>query len=806
MTAGIPPINGPENPRKELRETYFRAVRAYQANDLAGASRLLRDILAVDPHNIDAHELTGIVMLAGGNHASAYQILKAVAGVKPTDELAQFRLAEAAETMGQADVADRALRRAALAHPQSGGAQLRLLKYLLARGAASNALFHARRNVILGDFSSQAFSIRAKILWGQGDLGAARSDLKRSLVVSPEFSGDMLPLAQLHQNANDVNGAEKLYRRFSKILQPRDPQGWTSYQDLLWSRRRGGEATPLLKRALILAPAEPILWQRMVNAEWQHEDPSFAATAAAMCGRDDPRAWMLVIQLLAGHVRGSQFAVRAGEALRRVRLGAERSPQMRFFLAEMSFAMGDLQATEVELLRFFREVSDGLERRTPSMEHDIGCLLFLYFLLFQAEIEDCARFAGLLDPALGGDSESCFNFRKLKLLLGMLTAYKEQPHVWKSSKRRIVSLPVWGAKYVDMWLKYSLRSLFGAENRKLWETGETVFHFFTTPEDWKRLQADPVFLNFCGRQPTVFLDVSPILQSGLQASSYQALSLSHWASMFLARDEEADFIGLVADYIFSDGSMAYLAERAEAAGLKAAFTVDFWVAGEAAEPVFDGMIAADGSLSISPEEMVRIFADNSSARIYFNAAGPTLDSIPSDPSRLFTRLPNGLRIDNLQPQLFFATPEVLKGFWFPRLPMTDNGLVDFVLMSTGSLENSEVLVDPQRFGCIVLDYNEEERAKTGHYPARLKSWNCVRDLAEQIVRSRLWSPGRQWALHNPLYVSFDGAPPQTQDADQFMEAVLSGLPEPQSFDQVDMVAQVGRDAFRSFLAEWKSAD
>ncbi|WP_193183880.1 tetratricopeptide repeat protein [Nisaea sediminum] len=784
----------------------MRAVRAYRANDLAAAARLLQDVLAADPNNIDAHELTGIVLLAGGNHASAFQILKAVAGAKPADELAQFRLAEAAENVGQADVADRALRRAALAHPQSGGAQLRILKFLAARGAATNALVHARRNVILGDFSSQAFSIRAKIQFGQSDVGSARSDLKRSLVVSPELSGDMLPLAQLYQNANDVNGAEKLYRRFSKILQPRDPQGWIAYQDLLWSRRRGGEATPMLKRALILAPAEPILWQRMVDAEWKHEDPSFAATAAAMCGRENPRAWMLVIQLLAGHRRGREFAARAVEALRRVRLGAGRSPQMRFFLAEMAFAMGDLGATEVELLRFFREVRDGLERRDPSMEHDIGCLLFLYFLLFQGEIEDCARFADLLDPALGGDPDSQFNFRKLKLLLGLLTAYKEQPHSWSSSKRRIISLPVWGAKYVDMWLKYSLPSLFGARNRKLWETGETVFHFFTTPEDWKRLQADPVFRSFCGRHRTVFLNVSPILQSGLQASSYQALSLSHWASMFLARDEGADFIGLVADYIFSDGSMAYLLERAETAGLKAAFTVDLWVAGEAAEPVFDGMIAADGSLSISPEEMVRVFAGNSSARIYFNAAGPTLDSIPSDPSRLFTRLPNGLRIDNLQPQLFFATADVLKGFWFPRLPMTDNGLVDFVLMSTGSLDDSEVLVDPQRFGCIVLDYNEEERAKTGHYPARLKSRNSVRDLAEQIVRSRLWSPGRQWALRNPLYVSFDGEPPQTQDADRFMEAVLSYLPEPRSFDQVDMVAKVGRDAFRRFLAEWKSTD
>lgn len=205
------------------------------------------------------------------------------------------------------------------------------------------------------------------------------------------------------------------------------------------------------------------------------------------------------------------------------------------------------------------------------------------------------------------------------------------------------------------------------------------------------------------------------------------------ASILIARDENADFVGLVADYIFSDGSLTYIAERVEKASIQAAFTVDFWVKGEAAGPIFGNSHADDGTLSIPPHKMMQVFGENISARVYFNDTGPHLKSIPSDPSRMYCRLSNGLRIDNLQPQLFFASPSVIRDFWSIGLPMTDNGFVDLVLTAVGDFRTSEMLVDPARFGCIVLDYDEGERARTGHYPERVQksghSWQDSRALA-----------------------------------------------------------------------------
>ncbi|UUX51658.1 tetratricopeptide repeat protein [Nisaea acidiphila] len=798
--------DGAETPEQSLRSDFIGAVAAYQRGDVAEAIGKLREILSSHPGHVEAQELTGVILLSKGEFAASFQMLKLVTQAKPLDVISQFRLAEAAERIRHENCAADAYRRAEIAEPNSSAVQLRLLSFHAAHGRGASARKHASRNIIVGDLSSLAFSIRAKLQFGAGDPGTVRDDLMRSLIIAPANGADMYPLAQILEKTSDTNRAEKLYRKFCKVMGPLDARGWGALYDLLSSRRRRKEGTAFLKRALILSPAEPAFWSRMSGADWSHPDPSFAATAAAMSGSPIPAVWMQVLLSLASKHDMVHLAKRAAEAMRRVNLEARSSPSIRFSLAEMTFVNGDKEEARRQLQLFFSEVSAGLEDARQEVKHDFGCIVFLYFLLFSGAVEECARFADRLHSDFGGNSNTQIHFNKLKLLLGLVTGYRTRPHIWSSERRRVVSLPVWGAKYVTMWLKYGLPSLFGEENRKFWDEGETVFHVATTPEDWSRLNADPLFERFCKRHSPKFLDVTPILKSGLQAGSYQALTLAHWASISIARDENAEFVGLVADYIFSDGSMSFIADQVQEADMQAAFTVDFWVAGEAATPVFDSLLSDDGTLSISAQRMMQVFSENSSARIHFNEAGRGLGSIPSDPSRIYNRLPNGLRIDNLQPQLFFATPEFLRDVWLLGLPMTDNGLVDLVFTGEDKSERCRILVDPHRFGCVVLDFDEEERAATGHYPERLQSVDPEADLADQILRSSLWSPGRRWALENPLYVSFDGEPPDRTEADRFMAAVRTRLPVPRLSGNLAMVHELGREEFARFWTQREAAE
>jgi len=801
LTAGSSSNNSARSP---VEEAYLEAIHAHEKGDLDKTISALQNVLSIDPVHIGALELTGIILLKNDNAMAAHRTLQAVAKFKPIDITAQLRLADAAEQAGEESDAKKALQRAVVVQPQASMALLKTVNFFARRGCIAEASLHAGRNIFAGNLTSTAFSIRARLQAEDNNNGSVYNDLRRALLVMPESGGDLLPVAQITEQMNDLTGAERIYRRFCKIFSPKEPQGWGGYHDLLRKRHRTKEAELQLMRALILAPAEPVLWGRTQGMILNAIPPIFSATASVVCDSENSRAWMRLLLILGSDPRLSHYTKRAAEALRRVNLYARRSPITRFTFAELAYVNGTREEAGEQLQIFFQEVMEGLESRDPKMDHDFGCLVFLYFLLFFGDIDECKYFAGLIDSEFGGQVNNQIHLKKIQLTLDLVLAYQVKPFKWSSDKRRVVSLPVWGAKYVDMWLRYGLPSLFGNENRQFWESGETVFHIATTPDDWQRLNENQLFQKFCKHHNPQFIDITPILKSGIETPWYHALTLSHWVSIFIARDENADFIGLVADYIFSDGSMTFLAERVERANMQAAFTVDFWVAGETAGPSFDRLYANDGSLSISTHEMLQIYGENMSARIHFNETGAHMQSIPSNPSRMYYRLSNGLRIDNLQPQLFFATSDVLQGLWFNGLPMTDNGLIDLVFTAIGNLDTSEMLVDPTRFGCIVLDYDEEERAKTGHYPERIHSLEPVANLAQQIVQRKLWSPGRKWALENPLYVSFDETAPDQVDADSFMNAVSSLLPEPHISGYQAMVKDIGRQEFKSWLERRKS--
>ncbi len=494
--------------------------------------------------------------------------------------------------------------------------------------------------------------------------------------------------------------------------------------------------------------------------------------------------------------RLAQIYIRAEKA-------APSAPSVRWSLAKLTHTVNQPAEAERHIRLYFQEVTAALDGRYSDARHDGGMVDFLYYLMFRGEADLCRHYVPRVNPSAGGNVEAAQRLLELRLVLQMVDAYRADAHIWQSGPRRIVSVPVWGAEYVDMWLKYGLASLFGEQNRDYWREGETVFQIFSTPEDWARLQSAPLFQQLGQQFVAKFIDVTPVLEAGMASESYKALLLSHWTSIFIARDEDADFMGLVADYIFADGSLSTLADLFEDKGKHSAFTVDFWVA-MAGTGSYDLARSNDGTLSVSMREMLDIFCSHTSSRIHFNEAGPELDSIPSDPSRIYSRIPNGMRIDNLQPQLFYARPEVLRNLWSMRFPMTDNGLVDMIRAASDSFDDMEMLVDGDLFGCTVLDFDEEHRAATGYYPSRMNSTDPVQDLAAQISRSHLWSRGREWALQHPLYVTNDAKPPQSAVADEFMERVSLRLRNPAPIQSIDRMRDISLPILDAFLAEIKA--
>lgn len=789
-----------ESQQASVHDLYGMAISAWQSGDLAGSAAKAQQVLGREPGHVGALEIVGILLLQQGEVSAAYGPLRLVAHAQALGEISQYRLAEAAQALGRVEEAIQALRRAILANPEAQPALSRLIGVLMARGAFSEALPLADRIVWLGVLDSAVFSLRGSLRKEVKSPKPAGSDMMRTYILAPESSQNLFQCVVATQWSGDPNRAERLIRRYCYYYAASDPRGWEVYYDLLAQRRRRHEVTRHLKRALALTPGNPGLWSRMCQAEWQNPSRGFAEIATAVSAPSDPYAWIKVLQALIRYPEQSNWSM---EAKIRAEEAAPSAPLVRFSLAELAFATGQFEEARRHLQLFFREVSATLVGRNPDARQDTGTLYFLYYLMYRGDPDLCRYFAERVDPLVGGNSDAAAKLVQIRLMLQMIASYRADAHTWQSERRRIVSVPVWGEEYVDMWLKYGLASLFGERNRQYWEDGETVFQIFSTPEDWARLQDAPLFRRHCHLFTAKFIDITPVLVSGLPSTSYMALLLSHWVSIFVARDEGADFMGLVADYIFADGSLSHLADLFENKGKRSAFTVDFWVS-ITGTGVYDEARSDDGTLSVSAREMSDIFCSHTSSRIHFNEAGPELESIPSDPSRIYNRIPNGLRIDNLQPQLFYARPEVLRNFWFAGFPMTDNWLVDMVHAASGTFDDMEMLVDGDLFGCTVLDFDEEKRAATGHYPPRISSTDPIEDLAAQIRRSKLWSPGREWALKHPLYVTNDAKSPQSAVADEFMGDVVGRLQKANRAIQIEMAREIGLPAFDAFLDEIRS--
>jgi hypothetical protein len=131
---------------------------------------------------------------------------------------------------------------------------------------------------------------------------------------------------------------------------------------------------------------------------------------------------------------------------------------------------------------------------------------------------------------------------------------------------------------------------------------------------------------------------------------------------------------------------------------------------------------------------------------------------------------NGYELRTIQPQLLYASAELLQRIWVSSLSATDNGFADWALMALGDTSRMGILTDPQEFVCATVEIDEEARAALGHYPQRLKTDNIAGELIAQFGRGQLLSKARFWALHQKLII---GDCPDTSIIDE----VVGLLPE-----------------------------
>lgn len=785
----------------DQQELLQRATASLQAGDLATCWQLVQELLASRPVSVAALELLGVLLFQTGRHGEAYEPFREVARHAPLNPLNQFRLALASEVSGRIADAEQALIRTVLIAPAEGQAWMQRSGQCWRLDRADSALAAAGRAVILQPGDPATFHARAQMRLRLGEKTDARHDLIREALLAPERGQGILLLAETFRAAGQPKAAERLYRRQCHFSAPHDPAAWLALAAWLMERRRTDDAVPVLRRVLCLAPGHPDAWDKLASAltgNRSGQRAERAVLAAAVSAPGNGAAWLRMARRLSGDTDSS---ARRKTAILMAARCAEAAPDTQFALAEFLFQVGDRAEAASWLARFFRETHKAILARQVGPGSARAAALFLNFVIFRQRPAACLPYLSGLDPEAGGDQVGALFLTKIRLLAELDAAYAERPHRWRSSARQIVSLPVWGAEYVDTWLEWGLPSLLADANAPFWEQRETVVHVLTTPEDWLRLSRSDGFARLQERAAVIFLDMTPIIREKLSFGGYFAMCLGHWVSICIARQEAADFVGLVADYMFADGALGYLASETAADRMAAAFTVDLPFR-EDGLSAFRACRTPAGTLDIPARTMVDAFLGHPSSRVSAHEVGVGCKTIPSGPSRLNARFGGGWCIASMQPQLFFVNAALAGDLWYPDLPATDNGFADMALNALGSTERMRMLNEPMRFGCVAIERGDDARAAEGEFADRHKSDDPVADLAAQVRRSRFVTPARMWALENPMYVMPGGAAPASEPEETILSSLRRTLGEPDDIAVLTLAREIGFPAFERFL-EWR---
>jgi protein O-GlcNAc transferase len=196
-----------------------RAIEFHQAGQLAQAEPLYREVLALDPNNIDALHHLGLIGYQVGQHAAASEILARAAALAPEDATIQANFGET----------------------------------LRAAGRPTEALAHLQQAIALRPTYSTARNNLGNTLAALGRLDEALASYQRALAIQPNYAIAWRNLGELHKTRRKYSEAIDAFQQ-AIAHQPNSAEAHDSLGSVLVLLTRYDEALPCFQRALELSP------------------------------------------------------------------------------------------------------------------------------------------------------------------------------------------------------------------------------------------------------------------------------------------------------------------------------------------------------------------------------------------------------------------------------------------------------------------------------------------------------------------------------------------------------------------------
>lgn len=384
------------------------ALRQHQAGQLGEAERLARQILAVDPHDLRALQLLGIIALQTGRNAAAAELFAAALAHDDRLSASHFNLAYALRALGRLAEAEAHYRRAIVLAPNRADIHVNLGNLLLDQSRLDEAADAYRRalaieDTVIGRYNLANVLLRQRRLdeavaqcerglardpahalthnnlgiarREQGDLDAALAQHERAAALDPTLAAAQLGIGNVLGARGDPAAAAEAFRR-AIALRPDYAEAHNNLGATLTALGRTDEAALSYRRALAATPpfAEArVNLARLLLAEGQAED-ALTFVREALASEDSSEAKILFVR----SVRGAAFTADDG-GFRSLMLRALREGWGR--PAELAHAA-------LSLLRLNRPLDDAIHRAAAAWPARL-------------EIEDMFGLAGF--AAMAGD-------------------------------------------------------------------------------------------------------------------------------------------------------------------------------------------------------------------------------------------------------------------------------------------------------------------------------------------------------------------------------------------------------------------
>ncbi len=223
-----------------------RARKLVGNGSTGGAIQMLRRVIAAEPGNADAHLLLGTTLALQGNRSESLQQLREAVRLRPDSAEAYRALGMALGRFVEIKAAREAFERAIELNPNVADAHADLSLILAQSGEWRLAREHLNRAIqIEGNKPPAArfYYLRAGIAGEQNDLGAARADLERAVLLRPDFAVAWARLGAIRRALLDDAGSLSAFQRAVEI-DPKDAkaQYWLGSEYL-----RSGQADPAIK-------------------------------------------------------------------------------------------------------------------------------------------------------------------------------------------------------------------------------------------------------------------------------------------------------------------------------------------------------------------------------------------------------------------------------------------------------------------------------------------------------------------------------------------------------------------------------